>query len=107
MRFGTTFFTNQLVDLFAYELPIFLTKPISDDDNADNTQVTENLSVDSEENDFGSFTTVIKRNSNSILVYNFHNLMFNNRFFVFVVGSMSESSNFTINSISELFPNAS
>lgn len=104
MRFGTTFFSNQLVDLFAYELPMFLTK--SNSDVFDNTEFVENLLVDSEENNSDSFNTIIKKNSNSILVYNFHNLMFNNRFFVFVVGSMSVSCNFTINSISELYPNA-
>lgn len=104
MRFGTTFFSNQLVDLFAYELPMFLTKFNSD--VFDNTEFIGNLPLDSEESNSESFNTIIKKNSNSILVYNFHNLMFNNRFFVFVVGSMSVSCNFTINSISELYPNA-
>jgi hypothetical protein len=98
MRFGTTFFTNQLVDLFAYELPLFL--------NKSSYESIDMLQVNVEDNNIDNFNKIIKRNSNSILVYNFHNLMFNNRFFVFVVGSMTESSNFTINSISELFPNA-
>jgi hypothetical protein len=104
MRFGTTFFTNQLVDLFAYELPLFLTK--SSSEGVDTLESIDMLQVDAEGSNVDNFNKLIKRNSNSILVYNFHNLMFNNRFFVFVVGSMTESSNFTINSISELFPNA-
>lgn len=95
MRFGTLFFTNQLVDLFAYELPTAVLNFTND--------IFANNKNDSKNN----LNTLLKKNSNSIVVYNFHNLTFQERFFVFATDLVSNYTNFTINSISELFPNAS
>lgn len=87
MRFGTMFFSSQLVDLFAYELPI-----------SHSSNVTNN-STDTKNNPIYS--------SNYILVYNFHNLTFQDRFFFFCIEMTNKFHNFSLNSISELFPNAS
>jgi len=80
IRFSSTFYSTQLLDLFSYELP-----------------VTPSLNSSEKRTPF---------TSNSILVYNFHNLMTQERFFIFCVELESKFSNFTVNSISELFPNS-
>jgi len=77
IRFSSTFYSTQLLDLFSYELP-----------------VTPSLNSSEKRTPF---------TSNSILVYNFHNLMTQERFFIFCVELESKFSNFTVNSISELF----
>jgi NADH-quinone oxidoreductase subunit C len=84
LRFSTIFFTTQLVDMFAYDLPTLNS---------------------TEFNASSSF----KRISNSITVYNYHHLFSQDRFFFFCTDiNVSESSpNFNLASISELFPNAS
>jgi hypothetical protein len=81
-RFSSVFYSSQLVDLFSYELPI-------------STAINSNQSVNN------VFT------SNSVLVYNFHNLTTHDRFFVFCVESVSGYDKFSINSVSELYPNSS
>jgi len=62
MRFSSVFFSSQLVDLFAYELPL----SNSDISNLDGKNYNK---------------LVLTNTSNSILVYNFHNLTFQERFF--------------------------
>ena len=89
VRFSTVFFSSQLVDLFSYELPIVNSNAFIQKDNKISSH------------------TALSNNSNSILVYNFHNLMFQERFFFFCVDLLNKSYSFTVNSISELFPNAS
>lgn len=95
MRFSTIFFANQLVDLFAYELPTAF------------INLTVETISDYQKNFKNNLNNVLTKNSNSIVVYNFHNLAFQERFFVFAADLVSNCVNFTINSISELFPNAS
>jgi len=56
VRLSSLFSTSQLVDIFAYELPVLLDSKIQ------------------------TLTS-----SNAILVYNFHNLTFHERFFFFVL----------------------
>ena len=75
-RFATSFYLSQLVDLFAYELPLI---------SSDVRSFSSNKSV-----------------SNSVLVYNFHNLVTHDRFFLFCVDIGSHSPK----SISEFYPNA-
>jgi len=84
LRFSSLFFSTQLVDLFAYELPM------------------ENSVINSKE-----VTSLSKIYSESILVYNFHNLMYQDRFFFFCIDSSKKLNDFSINSIGEVFPNAS
>ena len=81
VRFSTIFYSSQLVDIFAYELPL------------SNSSSTENSKLPS--------------SSNTIVLYNFHNLTFQERFFFFCVDSSSHFSSFKLNSVSELYPNAS
>lgn len=82
-KFSSIFYSTQLVDIFAYELPI----------SSNNT--SNNNSI------FSKTLT-----SDSIVVYNFHNLTFQERFFIFAVNIKSQISNFALNSVTELFPNA-
>ena len=80
MRFSTVFYSNQLVDIFSYELPI---------NNTDIIHINKSF-----------YTT------NSITVYNFHNLTSQERFFIFCTELSNKSCNFSLNSIADLFPNA-
>jgi NADH-quinone oxidoreductase subunit C len=68
---------TQLGDIFAYELP------------------GENSAVSSS-----------PRTSESYLVYNFHNLMFQDRFFLFCIDSGGSRFGNFVNSVAEVFPNA-
>ena len=68
---------TQLGDIFAYELP---------GENSVN------------------FST--PRTSESYVVYNFHNLMFQDRFFLFCIDSSGSRFGNFVNSIAEVFPNA-
>lgn len=79
MRFSSIFYSSQLVDIFAYELPLSNTK---------SNLLNNPLSF------------------NTIVAYNFHNLTFQERFFLFCVESSSQYSNFSLSSITELYPNA-
>jgi len=80
MRFASILYSSQLVDIFSYELPL----SVSDRD----FKTTRN----------NLFT------QNSIVIYNFHNLTFQERFFFFCVESFKKFANFSLNSISELYP---
>jgi NADH:ubiquinone oxidoreductase subunit C len=78
VRFGSIFFPTQLVDMFAYDLPM---------------------------SDLKGFEKA--KTSDSVVVYNYHDLMFQERFFFFCVDSWTSLLNFNLSSISEIFPNAS
>jgi len=84
MRFSTIFYSNQLVDIFSYELPI-----------SNSSSSYQNLSLEQ------------PSTSNSIVVYNFHNLTFQERFFFFCSDSSRHNNCFKLNSVAELYPNAS
>ena len=83
IRFGSLFYSTQLVDLFSYELP---TKKINEEDFQKNP----------------SFYY-----TESYLVYNFHNIMFQDRYFFFAIDSSDPKKGSKVNSISEIFPNTS
>lgn len=85
IRFSTIFYSVQLVDLFSYELPL------------SNSQKNSSTIYESNFSDI----------SNSVIVYNFHNLTFQERFFFFCSDIFHVSNNFNLNSIAELYPNAS
>lgn len=84
MRFSTIFYSNQLVDIFSYELP--------------NIKVNSIINID--KSNHSLYTT------SSIIVYNFHNLTSQERFFIFCIETSSKFYNFNLNSIADLFPNA-
>jgi hypothetical protein len=82
LRFSTLFYSTQLVDIFAYEILTHKAK------------------------------SSLKKSNNSVLVYNFHNLNFNTKFFFFtkIPSSVLSYNNFCKNddlaltfSITELF----
>ena len=76
-RFSSLYYLTQLVDIFSYELPI---------DNSSDVS--------------------IPRVAESSIVYNFHNLLFQDRFLIFCVDSFSSKYGTFVNSISEIFPNS-
>lgn len=80
MRFSSIFYSNQLVDLFSYELP---TRSLITPDTHQTPTYAE-----------------------SYLVYNFHNITFQDRLFFFCINTTSNQES-EVNSIAELFPNAS
>jgi NADH:ubiquinone oxidoreductase subunit C len=84
-RFSTVFYSSQLVDLFAYELPL---------NNRSESQMLDSQLVEA------------ARTFNSVVVYNFHNLTFQERFFFFCVESSIDSTSHALSSIAELYPNA-
>ena len=85
LRFGSLFYMTQLSDIFAYELPVS----------------NNHASGDIDPNNLA------KRVSEACVVYNFHNLLWQDRFFLFCIDSKSGSNSSSLNSIAELFPNAS
>lgn len=84
IRFSTIFYSVQLVDLFSYELPLL------------NSQKFVNH----------NFVSHSLDTTNSVVVYNFHNLTFQDRFFFFCSETSQTYNKFHLNSISELYPNA-
>jgi hypothetical protein len=88
VRFSSLFFSTQLVDLFAYDLPL----------SFKGTDLKSNPSP-----------VKAPRVADSIVVYNYHHLFSQDRFFFFCVDSLKTSiqSSFNLSSIGELFPNAS
>ena len=80
LRFSSLLYSTQLVDMFAYELPIKFLPSSSK---------------------LKTLTT-----SNTIVVYNFHNILSHNRFFFFSFNNGSNDLSFQLNSISELYPNS-
>ena len=78
LRFGSLYYLTQLVDLFAYEIPVTSTV-----------------------NQHSRFPIPSYQTKPYCLVYNFHNLLFQDRLFFFCADSRGP-----LNSISEIFPNA-
>jgi NADH:ubiquinone oxidoreductase subunit C len=87
IKLSSLFYSTQLVDIFAYETPN-----------------NKNIS-----NNFNSKTPLT---DNSILVYNFHSILFQQRFFIFVLLNSKQNINKnsiswnSLKSITELFLNA-
>lgn len=87
IKLSSLFYSTQLVDIFTYELPI------------NNNNIISNNSK-------------IAMNGNFIVVYNFHSIIFQQRFFIFVVSNNKHNLNknntswVSLNSITELFLNA-
>ena len=87
IKLSSLFYSTQLCDMFAYELPI--------NNNINNTKKNK-----------------ISLVSNSLLVYNFHSILFQQRFFIFVITNNKQNINKnsiswnSLNSITELFLNA-
>jgi len=83
LKFSSLFFSTQLIDIFAYDLP-FSSKKHSN--------------------------VLLKQNS-QVVVYNFHSILTHNRIFLFVLNLTSKSYlkysvNSVLPSITELFPGA-
>ena len=78
-RLATNFYSSQLVDMFAYELPLSKKQQ-----NPLKYQATDD----------------------TIVVYNFHNLTFQERFFIFAVELYWKTLNNFLFSITEIYPNA-
>ncbi len=89
-KLSSLFYSTQLVDIFAYEVPLHF-----------------NL-IDANKNQKNSLPLI----NNSILVYNFHSIIQQQRFFIFVINSPNQNikkncNNWnSISSIAELFVNA-
>jgi len=83
MKLATNFYSSQLVDMFAYELPT-------------NDKLVERDVTSSK----------YKNTEDSIIVYNFHNLTFQERFYIFTADLIHAITSHLIFSITELFPNA-
>lgn len=87
IKLSSLFYSTQLSEIFAYELPL-----------------NNNLPATAESR--------IPLVGNSILVYNFHSILFQQRFFIFVMNSPKQNINkitvnwTSLNSIAELFLNA-
>lgn len=73
--------------MFAYELPL---------SNSINSPINPS-----------NVTNSLLYSNSTIVVYNFHNLTFQERFFLFCVDSSPRFSSFRLNSVAELYPNAS
>lgn len=80
LRFSSVFYNTQLVDMFAYELPVI---PNSNQES-------------------GPY----KASINTTVVYNFHNLRSHERFFFFSTSSLRSNPQFTLHSLSELYSNS-
>lgn len=80
-RFSSIFYLTQLADIFSYEVP---------KDNSLTYKLT------------GS-----KNTTDSYVVYNFHNLLFQDRISLFAIDSFGSNYGNSLNSISELYPNSS
>jgi len=80
-KFSSLTYSSQLSDIFAYELPI--------------TSKTLNKSK-----------TLNLCTSSSIVTYNFHSLLNQERFFIFTSNSTTTNIDKSLTSVTELFPNA-
>lgn len=87
LKLSSLFYSTQLCEIFAYELPM-------------------NNNISSSDNNKISLV------NNSLLVYNFHSILFQQRFFIFVISNPKQNikknsiSWNSLNSITELFLNA-
>jgi len=86
LKLSSLFYSTQLIEIFSYELPF-------------------NKNAQSEQKKISLI-------NNSILVYNFHSILFQQRFFIFVISNSKQNikknntSWNSLNSITELFLNA-
>jgi len=94
LKFSTLFYSSQLSDMFAYELPFIANSKSGKD-------VT------------GGIVTNLKGVVQpSVVVYNFHSMFYHNRVFIFsqhnhqVFNKKIQNNYYTLNSIAELFPAA-
>jgi hypothetical protein len=89
VKLSSIFYSTQLIDIFAYDVPL-------------NNNVVNNNDDDS----------LIPLLNNCVIAYNFHSIFFQQRFFVFILNSPYQNINknsialITLNSITELFSNA-
>ena len=81
-KFSSLLYSSSLSDIFAYELPVSEVSKITK-----STQIGLNT-------------------SSSIVVYNFHSLLLQERFLIFVKNTKNCSSEKSIPSLTELFPNS-
>ena len=94
---STNFYSTQLCDIFAYELLSSTVPKIPSSDESDDDSFKYNS---------------INKSQSTVVVYNFHSLHSQNRFFIFtqnvsnVVKSIYLSKNDILDSIAELFPAA-
>jgi len=79
LRFSSAFYSTQLVDMFAYELPV-------------THSTTSKVSP--------------KTLASTTVVYNFHSLRNHDRFFLFSTSSLQADPQFNLHSISELYSNS-
>jgi hypothetical protein len=68
IKLSTLFYSSQLVDIFAYELPL-----------------NNNLNKD--------LVSKIALINNSLIVYNFHSILFQQRFFIFIINTLKQNIN--------------
>tara|TARA_B110001450_G_C17627829_1_gene483942 strand:+ start:256 stop:618 length:363 start_codon:yes stop_codon:yes gene_type:complete len=93
LKFSTLFYSSQLSDMFAYELPFIGNKQV----NNSVSNVVTNLK------------SVVQP---SVVVYNFHSMFYHNRMFIFsqhnhqIFNKKIQNNYYTLNSIAELFPAA-
>lgn len=86
-KLSSLYYSTQLSDIFAYELPL----------NANTNNNVNNK---------------IALINNTLIVYNFHSILFQQRFFVFVINTLKQNINknnlswLSLHSITELFLNA-
>ena len=87
IKLSSLFYSTQLSEIFAYEIPL-------------TNNITNNI------------TNKISLINNSIIVYNFHSILFQQRFFIFSISNSKQNIKKnsvtwnSINSITELFLNA-
>lgn len=87
LKLSSLFYSTQLIDIFAYESPY----------NINNTKTLD---------------TKISTINNNLVVYNFHSIQNQQRFFIFVLSNVKKNINknsinwLSLNSVTELFLNA-
>jgi len=91
LKFSSLFYSSQLADMFAYELPLI----------GSNKLVKNSLSP---------LTNLKSTVQPSVVVYNFHSMFYHNRIFLFsqhnhqVFNKKIQNNYYTLNSITEMFP---
>jgi NADH:ubiquinone oxidoreductase subunit C len=89
IKFSTLFYSSQLSDIFAYELPFKGSLTLNNNPFLVNLKNTVQPSV---------------------VVYNFHSMFYHNRLFLFsqhnhqIVSSKVQNGHYTLSSVSEIFP---
>ena len=92
VKFSSLFYSSQLADIFAYELPLIGSKSTKTN--------KKNLTIN-------NLRTNVQP---SVVVYNFHSMFYHNRLFIFsqhnspIFNNKIQNNYYTLNSISEIFP---